>query len=772
MRLLKGLERRLIRTASVVLVTTLVGVSVTALPAGAATISASESVVSVGNTSVASPLNVRATSCPTAQFCVSLIEYYEGGQDFDQFLTDNNGSWSTTPAPTPANEIAPGADLPVLRALTCFSSTNCVAFGTVMVASTGLHGSFTPVSFADVFNGVNWHVVNLSNPNSVTGFMIQTASCPSTSNCVVVGAGTSSSGTEALERMNWSAKPGAWVAVYNYPKNVFHSVFSLSCVATTCRIASTNASSKTPVAVGSLTSTSVSWTALGLSTGGYGVDGVTLVCSAATSCRLLDRESKSLPSGQVFQTQVQTLSGAQWTTANLASGFAGTSVSCSSASTCLVTGTNNSGTPEYEYLQGSTWISSLPNLGTGPSNMGSLLSVACSSSGVCDTVGLAGDPLNSADLVGGLIHAASYVAQDVPSLPDFPAGALVDVSCASSSVCVAVGAVQRGVSSSQGLVSVEQGGVWTSTILPFPTGYDQAYISSVSCVSATFCQATENVYDASGASALFVLTYDGTTWTSQQMSATLINSYALISCAAVGNCTVAMVGSWSTSTNGVAVAVEHNGSWNFGSVSIGTNKLPNLILTSLRCPSATQCVLLAQDASKTGIASSFLDTITTSTLQATVTPGPVPAGSSGVLLSALSCISASQCVVVGTVNWNSAANSASKYEVYATWANGAWKTVFGPAPTPGLFSLVQGLSCTTLTNCVAVGSGENSSDVPEGIVGTVINGVPHFSVVPNASGVAQGGLNAVSCGSATTCSAVGAGFGVSSLPPVAVGISL
>ncbi len=121
-------------------------------------------------------------------------------------------------------------------------------------------------------------------------------------------------------------------------------------------------------------------------------------------------------------------------------------------------------------------------------------------------------------------------------------------------------------------------------------------------------------------------------------------------------------------------------------------------------------------------------------------------GSQGHLYS-VSCTSLSWCVAVG--ERNSSGGPVSQYTLAAQWNGSAWSV----APTPVLSdnSVLSGVSCTSSTNCFAVGlSGEAA--LIEHWDGTA------WSVVSSPGSVVPGeamALRSVTCRSATRCVAVG-----------------
>jgi hypothetical protein len=131
-----------------------------------------------------------------------------------------------------------------------------------------------------------------------------------------------------------------------------------------------------------------------------------------------------------------------------------------------------------------------------------------------------------------------------------------------------------------------------------------------------------------------------------------------------------------------------------------------------------------------------------------------PAGPQPVTyLEDVSCPSTTACVAAGT--GGSGASSAGYVPVAEQWTGGSWAalTVPDPAPSGDLVEL-NSVSCTSVTNCMAVGDDQNAADTADTTVAAQWNGAT-WTIVSTPSPAAFSALMSVSCSSATYCSAVG-----------------
>ena len=130
-------------------------------------------------------------------------------------------------------------------------------------------------------------------------------------------------------------------------------------------------------------------------------------------------------------------------------------------------------------------------------------------------------------------------------------------------------------------------------------------------------------------------------------------------------------------------------------------------------------------------------------------------GSGGNLANTLigvSCTSTTDCVAVGSIN----GDFGQSFTLVESWNGITWSVVPSPSPSPsplGRYSALRSVSCTGPTNCTAVGyTGDGS-----GSFQTLIeswNGSA-WSIVPSPNPMSASELDAVSCTGSASCVAVG-----------------
>jgi hypothetical protein len=153
------------------------------------------------------------------------------------------------------------------------------------------------------------------------------------------------------------------------------------------------------------------------------------------------------------------------------------SISCVSNLTCEAVGEDSSGSAGAIGTTdgGVTWsVQSLP------SGSGQLLGVSCTSTSLCEAVGV-GSTSGTGNVVGTTNGGATWSTQAIPS----GVGGLASISCASSTSCEAVGEESTGFAA---IIGTHDGGsTWASESVPSAA----VDLAGVSCSSVSACVAVE-----------------------------------------------------------------------------------------------------------------------------------------------------------------------------------------------------------------------------------------------------------------------------------------
>jgi hypothetical protein len=336
------------------------------------------------------------------------------------------------------------------------------------------------------------------------------------------------------------------------------------------------------------------------------------------------------------------------------------------------------------------------------------------------------------------------------ALPSVSQGTLFANACSSPTSCIAVGTFEDSSGTQVALAEKRKGTTWSVQSAPSPAGATDSELDGISCLSATSCLAVGFFAGDSGTQAL-VEQWNGTTWTILPTPALARSELEGVSCSAPNDCTA--VGTQGSPVGDVTLAE----SWDGTTWTIETTVNPpgapspyySSVLGSVSCTSATACTA----------AGWFTKTVTKDVTLAEVWNGtawtvqatPDPAGAIVTKLTGVSCSSATACIAVGS-SYSSA--SASDVTLAEKWNGTTWKLQSTPNPAGAVASTLGSVSCSSADACTAVGSFEGSSDLFS--LAEVWNGTAWaLETTPNSATTTGSVLDGVSCGSATSCTAVG-----------------
>jgi hypothetical protein len=352
--------------------------------------------------------------------------------------------------------------------------------------------------------------------------------------------------------------------------------------------------------------------------------------------------------------------------------------------------------------------------------VGELRGVSCSSSSACMAVGYTEEEYGREESeLGELViytqlpfaerwNGTEWLTQtpensgeaQTPSKRD----RLVGVSCSSSSACTAVGFYVNTASKEVTLAERWDGTKWKIQTTLNPTG-SGSELDAVSCPSSSECTAV-GYYVSSGKKVPFAERWNGTAWESQSMllSSEVAEDGALldgVSCSSSKACTA--VGSFAASS----FAESWNGTkWEPESLAKPTGD-PELRAVS--CTSSNACTAVGgtwsfgpEGGTEAPLAERWNGT------EWTIESTPTPTGAQLTRLEGVSCATSIQCIAVGTAEQGKG-SEAEDTAVSERWNGTEW-AIEGTAPDPnvdrawGEAEFLEGVSCSSFNDCTAVGS--------------------------------------------------------------------
>lgn len=371
--------------------------------------------------------------------------------------------------------------------------------------------------------------------------------------------------------------------------------------------------------------------------------------------------------------------------------------------------------------------------------LGELAGVSCPTTTYCVAVGTA---FNAAGMEMPLVESMSgstWTVADVPVSANATVARLWGVSCASSSLCVAVG--DSGDSNSDSpMAEVWDGKAWSMDNVPFPAATIDAYLVAVSCSSASACMALGRYFPTGSTNtSTFADSWNGKNWsleTTQNPASPADVALSGVSCTAASSC--------------IAVGSDSAGplaeSWNGSSWSVQATVAPTgsyVSLDSVSCQSTTSCVAIGSYYSSRRYYT-LLELWNGKTWAAeggAVSRSRVP--------DSLSCTSQVSCVAIGGFS-----NDHAEY-----WNGTSWTAQRTAHPRGE--GLLDAVACASPSTCVAVGQGAINTAGQATALGEVWNGTT-WSLAPTKTphSPVQSSLEGVSCPQPKFCMAVGAAGGL------------
>jgi hypothetical protein len=274
-------------------------------------------------------------------------------------------------------------------------------------------------------------------------------------------------------------------------------------------------------------------------------------------------------------------------------------------------------------------------------------------------------------------------------------------------------------------------------------------LSSVSCVSSTFCKAV------GGTS---IESWNGTTWSVDSTPNPGPGALVSVSCATAASCMA--VGSYTDGTGHPHSLIE---SWNGSAWSIiASPKKTAYTLLGVSCVSATACKAVGYQKEATAGRQTLIEKWNGIKWSVMTSPNVVGGTPIANELTGVACTSAKACMAVGD-STDGSVNG--KQTLIESLKGKTWSILASPDPgTPSQFSagnFLFGVSCAAATSCKAVGWFYNS-EVPQTLIESW-DGANWSLDASQNPGAYYSTLASVSCVSASFCKAVGVTYGGASL---------
>jgi NHL repeat len=358
-----------------------------------------------------------------------------------------------------------------------------------------------------------------------------------------------------------------------------------------------------------------------------------------------------------------------------------------------------------QFLPSGTYISTFGSAGSGNGSFDEPKGIAASATGKLYIA----DALNDRVSVWGSSEVANpeWFITTTPNPVETLNSYLWGTSCTTSPACTAVGEYESGLTSYKPLPLVERwnGAEWVIQTTPYIGEPKEAALDGVACASATICMAVGLDEHSSGTYYSLSESWNGTEWqvkTTPEPGGTLNSSLDAVSCTSASACIA--VGEYE---NSPALAVPFAESWNGTEWKVQAMPAPTgakaAYATGVSCTSATTCTMVGTYESSASVYVPYAESWngTEWKLQSM----PTPTGATATRMhGGVSCTSSTACTGVGYY-----VNSSGVWMTLAERWNGTeWTVQSSPDPSGAKTSYFSGVSCTTSTECTAVGVSESS----------------------------------------------------------------
>jgi hypothetical protein len=294
---------------------------------------------------------------------------------------------------------------------------------------------------------------------------------------------------------------------------------------------------------------------------------------------------------------------------------------------------------------------------------------------------------------------------------------------------------------------------WTIVPSPSPNGtVDQGdNLASVSCVSGTDCVAAGTQGDSRVGVAPLIERWNGTAWSVQRLPGftPVFEDLSGVSCVSADDCLAVGTGSFAPAAETLFVF------WNGTQWLVHDNEtVLGADLSGVSCPSADFCVTVGTQPPSQGIGvATLIESGTFDTgFGAVASPSPAPFWNQ---LTGVSCVSNSDCVAVG---WTRHSTTTQKRKtLIESWNGTSWSVVRSPNRNSHTdANQLNGVSCLSAANCVAVGSSQGLRTGPARTLIETWNG-SSWSITrsPDKGATLDNRLNGITCVTGTDCAAVG-----------------
>jgi hypothetical protein len=194
-----------------------------------------------------------------------------------------------------------------------------------------------------------------------------------------------------------------------------------------------------------------------------------------------------------------------------------------------------------------------------------------------------------------------------------------------------------------------------------------------------------------------------------------------------------------------------DGRWSLDALPLPEGTGDQVALTGVSCGSLSTCLAVGYERNTAGVRVPIAERLNGAEGWS-VSSVPLPAGAGEAGLEGVSCSSSTECTAVGL----SVDGSGAELPYAELWSAGAWTELELPAVPGAANAILESVSCPSAESCVAVGFSESSAGAKSALSESWSGGPSWSSSSPQAPAEASSvTLSAVSCAAPNACMAVG-----------------
>lgn len=328
---------------------------------------------------------------------------------------------------------------------------------------------------------------------------------------------------------------------------------------------------------------------------------------------------------------------------------------------------------------------------------------------------------------------------------------LTAVSCPTRMACTAVGYATARSGAGLALAEHWNGARWSTERAAVLPGARSSLLFGVSCPSATACTAVGSVISRSGRSRPLAERWNGSRWTVQPIpaSAGRVSYLGSVSCPSRADCTAVGYAGDRLGTAGIALAERWSASqWKIER-TIRPSSARASFFSGVSCTGPRACTAVGYS-NQAGGSQVLLAERWDGSRWAT-DPIPRLPGEPAVQLAGVACTSETSCTAAGFFTIVTGID----IMLADRWNGARWARQMTRYPDGARYVRFGGVACASPRSCTAVGlfNDEQGSDA---MLAERWNGARWtISRLPAIAGASLSSLTAVSCQSATLCTAVG-----------------